>query len=62
MTLAGTVTGASAGIAGAGTMRRASGFLVLFLLGAPTVRAQGQTYQIARRLSGGEHLFEEPQG
>jgi nitrite reductase/ring-hydroxylating ferredoxin subunit len=26
---------------------------------SPTVRAQGQTYQIARRLSRGEHLFEE---
>lgn len=26
---------------------------------APTVRAQGQTYQIAARLSRGEHLFEE---
>ena len=28
---------------------------------APTVRAQGQTYQIARRLSRGEHLFEDAQ-
>src|SRR5262245_41126522 len=28
---------------------------------APTVRAQGQTYQIARRLSRGERLFEEAQ-
>jgi nitrite reductase/ring-hydroxylating ferredoxin subunit len=27
---------------------------------APTVRAQGQTYQIAQRLFRGEHLFEEP--
>jgi nitrite reductase/ring-hydroxylating ferredoxin subunit len=27
---------------------------------APTVRAQGQTYQIAQRLHRGEHLFEEP--
>jgi nitrite reductase/ring-hydroxylating ferredoxin subunit len=27
---------------------------------APTVRAQGQTYQIAYRLHRGEHLFEEP--
>jgi len=26
---------------------------------APTVRAQGQTYQIARRLSRGERLFED---
>jgi hypothetical protein len=26
---------------------------------APTVRAQGQTYQIAQRLQRGEHLFEE---
>ncbi len=26
---------------------------------SPTVRAQGQTYQIARRLHRGEHLFEE---
>jgi hypothetical protein len=26
---------------------------------APTMRAQGQTYQIAYRLSRGEHLFEE---
>jgi nitrite reductase/ring-hydroxylating ferredoxin subunit len=26
---------------------------------SPTVRAQGQTYQIAHRLSRGEHLFEE---
>jgi hypothetical protein len=26
---------------------------------APTVRAQGQTYQIASRLNRGEHLFEE---
>jgi hypothetical protein len=26
---------------------------------APTVRAQGQTYQIAHRLYRGEHLFEE---
>ena len=28
---------------------------------APTVRAQGQTYQIAHRLFRGEHLFEEAQ-
>jgi hypothetical protein len=28
---------------------------------APTVRAQGQTYQIAHRLFRGEHLFEERQ-
>lgn len=28
---------------------------------APTVRAQGQTYQIARRLFRGDHLFEEAQ-
>jgi hypothetical protein len=28
---------------------------------APTVRAQGQTYQIARRLSRGERFFEEAQ-
>jgi hypothetical protein len=28
---------------------------------APTVRAQGQTYQIAHRLFRGEHLFEEGQ-
>jgi hypothetical protein len=27
---------------------------------APTVRAEGQTYQIAHRLFRGEHLFEEP--
>jgi len=27
---------------------------------APTVRAQGQTYQIAYRLHRGERLFEEP--
>jgi nitrite reductase/ring-hydroxylating ferredoxin subunit len=27
---------------------------------APTVRAQGQTYQIAQRLCRGEHLFAEP--
>lgn len=26
---------------------------------APTMRAQGQTYQIAHRLARGEHLFEE---
>jgi hypothetical protein len=26
---------------------------------APTMRAQGQTFQIAQRLSRGEHLFEE---
>jgi hypothetical protein len=26
---------------------------------APTMRAQGQTYQIAQRLQRGEHLFEE---
>jgi hypothetical protein len=26
---------------------------------APTVRAQGQTYQIAHRLQRGERLFEE---
>ncbi len=28
---------------------------------APTVRAQGQTYQIAYRLNRGERLFEEPE-
>src|SRR5262249_57526622 len=27
---------------------------------APTVRAQGQTFQIAQRLQRGERLFEEP--